>query len=99
MSQRITVVARFRAKEGMDAKLKELLMTLIEPSRADEGCINYDLHQAIDDPAIFVFHENWQSKELLDKHLATPHLQSFLSKVGNLVAEPPELTMLAKINH
>jgi quinol monooxygenase YgiN len=98
MSQRITVVARFRALEGLEGKLKELLLTLIEPGRADGGCINYDLHQAIDDPALFIFYENWQSREYLDKHAATPHVQHFRSKVKDLLAEPPEVTLLAKIS-
>ncbi len=98
MSQIITVVARFRAMEGMDEKLKDLLLTLIEPSRADEGCISYDLHQAIDDPALFIFYENWQSKELLDKHAAASHLQHFRAKAKELLAEPPGLTLLAKLS-
>ena len=97
MSHRITVIARFKAMEGMDAKLKELLLTLIEPSRSDEGCISYELHQAINDPALFIFYEIWQSKEYLDKHSTTSHVQHCRSKAKNLLAEPPELTLLAKI--
>ncbi len=98
MDQRINVVARFKALAGMDQKLKELLLTLVEPSRSDEGCINYELHQAINDPALFIFYETWQSKEHLDKHAATSHVQYFRSKAKNLLAEPAELTLLAKIS-
>jgi quinol monooxygenase YgiN len=97
MGHSITVVARFKAMEGMDGKLKELLLTLLEPGRSDEGCINYELHQAIDDPALFIFYEIWQSKEYLDKHSTTPHVQHFRSKAKSLLAEPPEVTLLAKI--
>jgi quinol monooxygenase YgiN len=62
MGHGINVVARFKAMEGMDRKLKELLLTLIEPSRSDEGCIDYELHQAIDEPALFIFYETWESR-------------------------------------
>ena len=98
MDNRIAVVARFKAMEGMDLKLKELLLTLIEPSRSDEGCISYDLHQAINDPTLFIFYETWQSKEYLDKHSATSHVQHFRSKAKELFAEPPQVSLLVKIS-
>jgi quinol monooxygenase YgiN len=98
MGQRIAVVARMKAKEGAVGELRELLLALIAPSRADEGCITYELHQAIDDSAVFVFYEIWESKDLLDRHLSTPHLQQFLSKVKDLLAGPPEITLFSKIS-
>ncbi|MEM5789887.1 MAG: putative quinol monooxygenase [Syntrophobacteraceae bacterium] len=96
--QKISVVAKFRAKAGMEVDLKNLLMTLIEPSRSDEGCINYDLHQGTGDPAVFVFYENWQSREHLDRHSATSHVQNFRLKAKDLLAEPPELILMNMIS-
>jgi quinol monooxygenase YgiN len=93
----VTVVAVIRAKRGMESKVREELLNLLQLSRSDDGCVNYDLHQGIDDPALFVFHENWQSKELLDKHLATAHVQNFLSKAQDLLAEPVDLKLLNRI--
>jgi quinol monooxygenase YgiN len=98
MTEKITVVARFKAKDGMEKKLRELLLTLINPSRSDDGCINYDLHQSIEDPAIFIFYENWSSREHLDKHGSTAHIRAFRSKATDLLAEPPELTLLEMIS-
>jgi quinol monooxygenase YgiN len=98
MPGKISVVARFKAKDGMEKRLKELLLTLIEPSRSDDGCINYDLHQSIGDPTIFIFYENWLSKEHLDRHSATPHVQAFRSKATDLLADPPELILLEMIS-
>lgn len=99
MGEKVTVIARFKAKEGSDRELKELLLSLIEPSRSDEGCINYDLHQAFDDPALFVFHETWESKELLSKHSATAHIQQYRAKAKPLLAEPPEVILLTRISN
>ena len=98
MEEMVTVIARFRAAEGAEVELKELLLSLIEPSRSDEGCISYDLHQAFNDPALFVFHETWENKELLSKHSATEHVKQFRSKSKALIAEPPEVTLLTKIS-
>ena len=97
MDKTIAVVARFKAVQGADQKLKELLLALIEPSRSDEGCIKYDLHQAVDDPTRFIFYEIWESREHLDRHAATPHVKNTRAKSKDLLAEPPEVTLLTKI--
>ena len=88
MAQPLTVVAEMRAKPGRELDLRNALLSLIEPTRREEGCIQYDLHVHTDDPARFVFYENWASRERLTVHLASPHLQAFLAASADLLAEP-----------
>ena len=64
----LTVIAQVKAKPGKEAEVRKELLSLVAPSRKDEGCLNYDLHQSADNPAEFLFHENWASRALLDKH-------------------------------
>ena len=56
------------------------------PTRSEEGCINYDLHQSKEDLSRFMFYENWKSQEDLDKHLQMPYLTAFREKAGDLLA-------------
>jgi quinol monooxygenase YgiN len=74
MSGKVTVIACHRAKPGKERALREALLAVCIPTRAEKGCINYDLHVALDDPGLLVFHENWASKADLDAHLASPHM-------------------------
>lgn len=92
-SATLTVTAMVRAKPGNESKVREELLSLIDPSRADRGCLNYDLHQSAEDPAVFMFHENWTSKAELDAHLAKPDLQSTLGRVVPLLAEAPQILL------
>ena len=94
----VTVVARIHAKSGMETETWKMLEGLLEPTRAEVGCINYDLHISSDDPAQFMFHENWSSKEALDQHLATPHLKAFMAKEPQLLAKSVEITLWEKSN-
>ena len=89
---KLTVVARIRAKSGLEDKVKGELLNLISPTRKESGCLNYDLHQSQEDKGLFLFYENWTSRQDLDDHLKTPHLQAFLGKSGELLAEPIEIT-------
>ncbi len=93
----LTVVAQIKAKPGKEAQVRQELLSLVAPSRKDAGCLNYDLHQGLDNPALFLFHENWSSKVYLDQHLQKPDLQKVLARVGQLVAEAPQITLWEKI--
>ena len=93
----LTVVAICKAKPGKEAILRQELLALIPATRKEPGCHNYDLHQAVDNPGHFLFHENWTSKQHLDDHLAQPHLKAFFAKVPDLVAEPAQITLWEKI--
>jgi quinol monooxygenase YgiN len=93
----ITVVAQIKAKPGNESQVRLLLLSLVAPSRKDAGCLNYDLHQGTNDPTLFLFHENWTSKAHLDAHLQKPDLQATLTRVGQMAAEPPQITLWEKI--
>ena len=55
----LTVVAIMEAKPGQEVALRQVLLGLVPVTRQEPGCLNYDLHQAADDPGRFLFHENW----------------------------------------
>ena len=93
----LTVVAQIKAKPGNEDQVRQELLSLVAPSRRDAGCLNYDLHQALDNPALFLFHENWADEAHLERHLQKPDLQAVLGRVGQLVAEPPQITLWEKI--
>lgn len=89
----VTVVARIRAKPGMESQVLEELLKVVAPTRAEAGCINYDPHQAADDPSLFLFHENWVSKQALDEHLQKPYLKALIEKTSEMLAEPIEISL------
>ncbi|WP_152046766.1 putative quinol monooxygenase [Aureimonas psammosilenae] len=80
----LTIVARLKAKPGHEAELEKELRGLVAPTRAEKGCLNYDLHRSHQDPGLFIFHENWESRELWDAHMNSPHLAAFAEKQSSL---------------
>jgi len=93
----ITVVATFQAQRGKEAELKKALISLVAPTRKEAGCINYNLHISPEDPARFLFHENWTSKAALDAHLTNTHIQVLLPRLGELAVGMPEIKIWEKI--
>ncbi len=92
MHESLTVIAHIRAKPGQESRVRQVLQGLVSPTRAEPGCINYDLHQSQTDPALFLFYENWTSEAHLDAHSKSPHIQSFRKIAGEILAGPVEIT-------
>ena len=95
-SSQLTVVAMIRAKSEHIEEVRSALVGLIEPTLPEEGCINYDLHQDKDDPALFVFHENWETPHHLDRHLESAHIKAFQEAVGDKI-ESLDIRKLGKV--
>ena len=98
MAQLISVVAEIKAKPGKEEELRKALLALVEPTRKEEGFVQYDLHVHTDDPGRYVFYENWVSLEHLERHRAAPHLLAFRTAAGDLVAEPPRVETYWRIS-
>jgi quinol monooxygenase YgiN len=81
----LTVIARMTALPGKEQELRAGLEALVEPTLAEDGNVNYDLHVAVDDPATFFFYENWQSPGHLEAHLGNSHLVEFAAKLDELL--------------
>ncbi|MBV9795594.1 MAG: antibiotic biosynthesis monooxygenase [Actinobacteria bacterium] len=81
----LTVIAYMHAKPGKEGELRAALESLIDTTTAESGCVNYDLHQGVEDPGTFFFYENWESGAHLDAHLDAPHLRDFAAKVDDLL--------------
>ena len=84
----LTVVAVFRTRPANEMALKAALLAMLLPTREEVGCVNYDLHQADDDPGSFFFHETWESADHHRAHLDTPHVRQLLAITSNLLVEP-----------
>lgn len=81
----LTIVANIHAKADKIELVKAELEKLIPITRAEDGCIQYDLHQDNDNPAHFVFYENWDSRELWQIHMNAPHLAAYMSATEGAV--------------
>ena len=83
---KLTIVGNIRATPGKIVLVKAKLEKLIPITRAEAGCIQYDLHQDNDNPAHFMFYENWESRELWQAHMSAQHLSDYMSTTEGAIA-------------
>lgn len=88
---KIRVVARLISKPDTVAETQAALEGFVEPTRAEAGCIVYELMQNNADPTDFTFYEEWESDETLDAHLLSPHIAAFGERSADLLAGEPDI--------
>jgi quinol monooxygenase YgiN len=97
MSKQITTIARLKAKPGAESQLEDVLKSLIEPTRAESGCIDYTMHRDVEEPGVYYFYDNWRSQEDLDAHFEMPHMKRIIEMAPELLAEPLKIIRLEKL--
>ncbi|NMH89674.1 putative quinol monooxygenase [Flavivirga algicola] len=84
-NQKLTIVAKILAKEEKRDLVKNELLKLIDITKAEKGCINYDLHQDNQNGNLFLFYENWESRELWQEHMNNAHLADYIKATDGAV--------------
>ena len=87
----LRVVAHLKAKPDKVEDTRNALKSLISPTRAEAGCMVYELMQNNDDPTDFTFVEEWSGNDSLDEHLLTEHIQKLVARADELFAAPPDI--------
>ena len=82
---KVTIVTNIIVKNDKIDLVKAELLKLIDITRAEEGCINYDLHQDNENQAHFMFYANWESHELWQTHKRNQYLQDYLDATEGAV--------------
>ena len=77
----VILTAAIKAKADEVEAVKEALLSLVEPTRKESGCICYNLHQSKSDPTEFIFYEIWAGQADLDAHGKTPHMKALGAKL------------------
>ncbi|WP_372796881.1 putative quinol monooxygenase [Pontiella sp.] len=84
----LTIVATIKAKADSVERIKSGLLKLHTETHAnDEGCIDYVVHQDNEAPMLFVVYENWESPEMLQKHVDSEHFQAFMKAAEGATEE------------
>ena len=96
--EKIVLIARLKVKQDLVEAAKQQALAIISASRAEEGCINYDFHQQIDDETVFIWHETWIDKAAIEAHGASAHFRDFSERIKDLVDEPLQITLTKMVS-
>ncbi len=74
----IVLAVTWVAAEGEADAVADILQQLQPLSRAEPGCLQYDVHRDPDDPCSFFLFERYADQAALDAHAASVHFQELV---------------------
>lgn len=94
----ILVIAKNIVKKDCIQKFIEATKELIIKTKAEVGCIDYNLYQDKDNLSLFTFVEKWESEEALNKHIASEHFKRIVPSLKDLKEVEGDLSILNTVN-
>lgn len=73
----IVVVGQFRLPAERMDEARPLMRKVMEATRAEAGCIEYNYAEDVLDPGLIRVSEVWETREQLGAHLKTPHMATW----------------------
>ena len=97
MEDVLQIVARIEAAPGQAEALEKDMRILVAETRQEEGCLRYDLNRGTENPDIFVFVEEWQSKALWEAHMNGEAIRAFNQRIGSGKIAQGEIIQLHRV--
>jgi quinol monooxygenase YgiN len=87
----IVVVGRVRTDADRRDALVRIGQAVAQASRQEPGCISYRLYEDTERDGEFVFVEEWETSEALQRHFATSHIREFMQAIPGAIVAPPDV--------
>ena len=84
---------RFEPRPGKAMEIREELLRVVEPTRADtrlHGCVAINAFESLREPTVFAIHSEWVDEAALELHAQLPHTVRFLEAAKELLTHPVE---------
>jgi quinol monooxygenase YgiN len=87
----IVVVGRVSTDAEKRDELVRVGQAVARASREEAGCLHYRVYEDTEAPDRFVFVEEWESMEALERHFATAHIAEFMRAILGVITAPPDV--------
>ena len=92
------IICTVRGKASQRDRVRELLLELVAPARAEPGCLYYDLYQDGTDPDTHYIVDGWVSQEAIADHTAHANVTRVVEQLLPLLEVPLEVTTSVRIS-
>ena len=87
----LILAAKCSGKPERRIDVLRLAAAVAKPSKAEEGCISYEVYEQSSAGNEFLFFEEWADQAALDFHFQTPHFLEFVKAISECLQAPPSI--------
>jgi quinol monooxygenase YgiN len=69
-------------------KFREELLRVLDPTRAEIGCLTIRAFESLREPLVFAIHSEWVDEAAFELHTRLPHTVRFLEAARELLTHP-----------
>jgi quinol monooxygenase YgiN len=84
----MVLIARFQALPERREELRAALAEIAPPTRAEPGCISFEVLTSNHEPGLFFIHSRWQDVAAFDRHAGLAHTRRFLDVAAACIGHP-----------
>ena len=90
----VRIVASNYIKSEHINSVEPLFREILTATQKEKGCIEYRLFVKKDEPGLYVFIEEWESREDLGNHMASEHFKRIIPQINEFKSKDSELLIL-----
>lgn len=76
------VVALWQARPETADEVERVLAAMVPPTLAEPGCLAYEVHRGIEDPAAFMLYERYVDEAAFQAHQDSEHFETIARGQG-----------------
>jgi quinol monooxygenase YgiN len=88
-----SMVVSFKVKRDQVESVLAASKKAVPSSRAEKGCMAYDVQQDLEDSTEFLVLETWHDLKALEFHSGTEHFAEFIKVIRSAVDDPPQMRL------
>ncbi len=77
---------RFEPVPGKEMDFRKELLRIVEPTRAEIGCLAIHAFESLREPLVFAIHSEWADEAAFELHAQLPHTVQFLGAAEKLLS-------------
>lgn len=94
----IAVIGQFRMPPESMAAARPAMRKVMEATRLEDGCIEYNYGEDVLDPGLIRVSELWSSRAQLDTHMRAPHMAVWQAERAALGLSGRKITVFETAN-
>jgi quinol monooxygenase YgiN len=81
----LAIFVRFDPKPGKELQVRDELMRILDPTRAEPGCVRIHLFESTRGASVYFIHSEWVDEASFDAHPGLPHMVRFLGLIDEFI--------------
>jgi autoinducer 2-degrading protein len=69
----------WQAKAGTEQRVEEILAEMVVPTRAEPGCLMYEVHRSVDRPGVYFLYEQFVDEAAFTHHIESEPYQRLIA--------------------